>query len=222
MFDLEINGAPCRVLRDCAATMDVVHPSYVKPEHMNGKVAWIKQVVEEEESVCLPMAEICIRGPFGELRTEAAVSSNLPVSYPYLFSNRSEELLRERGLSLENCGYGVVQALTRAKARELATQLCYDESKVTPTVHSEGENVGNSGDAEPAVSDHEVVSGGRDSSNPPTVAGAGNEDADEEGITVALVEEVANENSDICTDLSGFEGRHFCRQLTRASVSSLS
>ncbi|XP_064469992.1 uncharacterized protein LOC135384733 [Ornithodoros turicata] len=76
LFELEVNDKPCRALRDSAATMDIVHPSYINREHLTGDVAWIKQVVEEE-SVCLPVAAVTINGPFGEIRTEAAVSDNL-------------------------------------------------------------------------------------------------------------------------------------------------
>ncbi|KAG0428376.1 hypothetical protein HPB47_024639 [Ixodes persulcatus] len=62
-------------------------------------------------------------GPFGVLETEAAVSSSLPLPYPYLFSNKSEQLLLERGLSFS---HETVLALTRSKARALAGQLQYD------------------------------------------------------------------------------------------------
>ncbi|XP_040360535.1 uncharacterized protein LOC121048362 [Ixodes scapularis] len=99
--------------------MDVVHPSYVTASDFTGEVAWIKQVLEEH-SVCLPMARVKITGPFGELETEAAVSQTVPSEYPYLFSNRSDFLLRERGQQL---GEGLVQALTRSKSRQLAPLL---------------------------------------------------------------------------------------------------
>ncbi|XP_077553545.1 uncharacterized protein LOC144168428 [Haemaphysalis longicornis] len=111
--ELAVNGKPCRVLRDSAATMDVVHPSYVEPHQFTGDCAWIKQAVEAQ-SVCLPIARITIDGPFGELETEAAVSPSLPAQYPYLFSNRSDQLLRERGLVF---GEGIVFALTRSKVQ---------------------------------------------------------------------------------------------------------
>lgn len=51
MHDLEVNGKPCRVLRDSAATMDVVHSSYVEPQMLTGECAWIKQAVVEQ---CMP------------------------------------------------------------------------------------------------------------------------------------------------------------------------
>lgn len=128
LHDLKVNGKPCRVLRDSAATTDVVHPSYVAAEDFTGEVTWIKQVLEEH-SVCLPMAKVTISGPFGELVTEAAVSKMVPVEYPYLFSNRSDRLLRERG---QKFGEGTVQALTRSKTRELAAQLSQNLGENTP------------------------------------------------------------------------------------------
>lgn len=120
---LTVNGKECKVLRDSAATMDVIHPSYVGSSDLTGDCAWIKQVAEEN-SVCLPIAKVSIEGPFGVLETEAAVSPNLPLHYPYLFSNKSDQMLRERGqcFSVE-----VVQALTRSKARKLASQMIYDQ-----------------------------------------------------------------------------------------------
>ncbi|XP_037559922.1 uncharacterized protein LOC119436950 [Dermacentor silvarum] len=97
--------------------MDIVHPSYVTVDDFTGEVAWIKQVAEKH-SVCLPMAKVKISGPFGELVTETAVSKFLSLQYPYIFSNRSDQLLREKGLKL---GEGVVQALTRSQARQIAS-----------------------------------------------------------------------------------------------------
>ncbi|KAK8769473.1 hypothetical protein V5799_014060 [Amblyomma americanum] len=118
MRDFLVNGKECRVLRDSAATMDVVHPSYVEPDMFTGECAWIKQAVEAH-SVCLPVAKVVIEGPFGAIETEAAVSSMLPPQYPYLFSNRSDHLLREKGLLF---GEASVQALTRSRVRELAAK----------------------------------------------------------------------------------------------------
>lgn len=122
LFDMTVNGKSCRVLRDSGATIDLIHPSYVTETHYNGKCSWIKSVLDEG-SVCLPVADVLISGPFGEVRTEAAVSDKLPPQYPYLFSNRTDRILKEQGKSL---GEGLVQALTRAKAREISTRLSYD------------------------------------------------------------------------------------------------
>ncbi|XP_077560823.1 uncharacterized protein LOC144175647 [Haemaphysalis longicornis] len=123
--ELAVNGKPCRVLRDSAATMDVVHPSYVEPHQFTGDCAWIKQAVEAQ-GVCLPIARITIDGPFGKLETEAAVSPSLPAQYTYLFSNSTDQLLRERGLVF---GEGIVFALTRSKARELGAKVAVESMK---------------------------------------------------------------------------------------------
>ncbi|KAM7312747.1 uncharacterized protein ISCGN_009652 [Ixodes scapularis] len=125
LHELQVNGKPCRVLRDSAATMDVVHPSYVTTSDFTGKVVWIKQLLEKH-SVCLPMARVRITGPFGELVTEAAVSQTVPLEYPYLFSNRSDFLLRERGQQL---GGGLVQSCTRSKSRQFAPLLTSDPER---------------------------------------------------------------------------------------------
>ncbi|KAH6946542.1 hypothetical protein HPB50_013894 [Hyalomma asiaticum] len=98
--------------------MDIVHPDYVEATHLTGECAWIRQVAEKN-SICLPIAKVTIEGPFGVLETEAAVYPNLPKQYPYLFSNKSDMLLKKRGLSF---GEFIVQAITRSKARELAAE----------------------------------------------------------------------------------------------------
>ncbi|XP_075547607.1 uncharacterized protein LOC142582079 [Dermacentor variabilis] len=131
LHDLQVNGKPSRVLRDSAATMDIVHPSYVTVDDFTGEVAWIKQVVEEH-SVYLPMAKVKISGPFGVLETEAAVSKFLSLQYPYIFSNRSNQLLRDKGLKL---GEGIVQALTRGQARKIASLLA--ENAQAPPAETE-------------------------------------------------------------------------------------
>lgn len=40
--EVTVNGQKCRVLRDSAATMDVVHPSYVRAEDYVSGCAWIR------------------------------------------------------------------------------------------------------------------------------------------------------------------------------------
>lgn len=124
LFDMTVNGKACRVLRDSGATIDLVHPTYVTEANYNGKCSWIKSVLDKG-SVCLPVADVLVSGPFGEVRTEAAVSDKLPPQYRYLFSNRTEKILREQGKSL---GEGLVQAVIRAKAHEVSTRLAYDDS----------------------------------------------------------------------------------------------
>ncbi|XP_050046446.2 uncharacterized protein [Dermacentor andersoni] len=113
--------------------MDIVHPSYMTVTDFTGEVAWVTQVVQEH-SVCLPMAKAKISGPFGELVTEAAVSKFLSLQYPYIFSNHSNQLLREKGLKLGDC---VVQALTRGQARQSAS-LSAENAEAAPAEAEKG------------------------------------------------------------------------------------
>lgn len=95
--EMLVNGRS-RVLCDSAATMDVAHPSCVSPRDFTGECARIRQVAEEQ-SVCLPTARVVLESPLGQLYTKAAVSEHLPEHFPYLISNNSAELLKERGQS---------------------------------------------------------------------------------------------------------------------------
>ncbi|XP_075737509.1 uncharacterized protein LOC142777099 [Rhipicephalus microplus] len=118
--EIRVNEKTCRALRDSAATMDVVHPSLVSPDDFTGECAWIRQVAEEQ-SVRLPIATVVIEGPFGKLCTEAAVSAALNGRFSYLFSNNSEQLLKEQGKSFfPNLA---CMAPTRSQARKLSRKL---------------------------------------------------------------------------------------------------
>lgn len=146
VHDMRVNGSPCRVLRDSAATIDVMHPSLVKPGDYTGECAWIKQAVEDQK-VCLPIARVSIEGPFGNLETEAAVSRNLPLSCPYLFSNKSDQILRKKGLVFSE---RAVQALTRAKARQIAAEVVSrGEDEFSPSSRSTSDGPSSPENAEP-------------------------------------------------------------------------
>ncbi|XP_075721966.1 uncharacterized protein LOC142765213 [Rhipicephalus microplus] len=118
--EIRVNEKTCRALRDSAATMDVVHPSLVSPDDFTGECAWIRQVAEEQ-SVRLPIATVVIEGPFGKLCTEAAVSAALNGRFSYLFSNNSEQLLKEQGKSFFPSL--ACMAPTRSQARKLSRKL---------------------------------------------------------------------------------------------------
>ncbi|KAH6931538.1 hypothetical protein HPB50_025141 [Hyalomma asiaticum] len=77
------------------------------------------------------MARVEVEGPFGTLKTVAAVSKGLPEEYPYLFSNKSESLLNEQGKSFADVEAQVL-ALTRSKARQLSAQLRYADKEEEP------------------------------------------------------------------------------------------
>ncbi|KAG0425705.1 hypothetical protein HPB47_027134 [Ixodes persulcatus] len=93
LSDLTVHVKACGVLRDSAATMNMMNATYVDPI-----------AVVEEHSVCLPVARVCIEGPFGAFHTEAAVYGSLTLHF----------------------SVGSVPALTRSKARDLATKLQYE------------------------------------------------------------------------------------------------
>ncbi|XP_075724815.1 uncharacterized protein LOC142767286 [Rhipicephalus microplus] len=123
--EIKVNKKTCRALRDSAATMDVVHPSLVSPDDFTGECAWIRQVAEEQ-SVRLPIATVVIEGPFGKLCTEAAVSAALNDRFSYLFSNNSEQLLKEQGKSFfPNLA---CMALTRSQTRKPDLVQCSELS----------------------------------------------------------------------------------------------
>ncbi|XP_071057611.1 uncharacterized protein [Onthophagus taurus] len=109
----EINGKEVNILRDSAASYDVVHKNIVKTEHYSGKYVHVRGVLNEE-SVALQVAVVKLNLPeIGELETEAAVTSNLPNGYSYLLSNRTWEMFSNVD-NVQN-----VFALTRSKSKKL-------------------------------------------------------------------------------------------------------
>ncbi|XP_064482847.1 uncharacterized protein LOC135395680 [Ornithodoros turicata] len=135
LYELKVNGRPCTVLRDSGASLDLVHPSFVSSENYLSKCVWIRQVMEEQ-TVCLPVAEVMLEVPFGELRTEAAVSDKLPKKYLYLLSNRTAHLMRKAGMNLEP---ETICALTRAKARELRELKAAEEAEEQKGMNDQGD-----------------------------------------------------------------------------------
>lgn len=92
----------------------MVYPSYLMPHQLTGHSVWIKEAIEVGNA-CLLIAGMSIRGSFGELNTQAAVSPWLLPQYPYLFSNRSNMLLLKKPLIFEE---SPVSALLGADVRE--------------------------------------------------------------------------------------------------------
>lgn len=117
-----MNGRGGRELRNSAATRDVSHPWYVSPEDYRGDRARIKQVVKEH-SVCLPPARVVSDSYFGTLKTEAAVSKHLSQHYPHLLSNKSKELLRQKG---ERFSEETMMTLTLSMTRALETRVGFN------------------------------------------------------------------------------------------------
>lgn len=68
--DMIVKDQECKVLRDSAAAVDVVHPKYISSSEYLSDFSWIRQAVNVC-IVCLPMAKVRIEGPFGFHETEA-------------------------------------------------------------------------------------------------------------------------------------------------------
>lgn len=60
--DRAVNGMSCEVIRDSAATIDIFHDAFLKPEDFTGICAWIRQG-DEENNVCLRTVTLKIEGP---------------------------------------------------------------------------------------------------------------------------------------------------------------
>lgn len=114
-YDMAVNGLSCKVLRDTGATFDVVHPSYVQPEHFTGACVWVRQALEPD-TMCLPVAKVEMEGAFGKFCTEAAVSDKLPPKIPYIFSNKSMQELQNAGMDLD---VRPVMVVTRAQTKRM-------------------------------------------------------------------------------------------------------
>ncbi|KAK8780958.1 hypothetical protein V5799_017701 [Amblyomma americanum] len=117
MQEIKVNGKKCTTLQDSAPTMDVVHPSFVSSSDFMGECAWIRQVAEEES--VYRSRQLSLKESLGN--TESAVSAALPEHFPYLFSNSSEQLLKDPGKSF--FADVALTALTRSKARQLSKEL---------------------------------------------------------------------------------------------------
>lgn len=114
-YDMTVNGVSCKVLRDTGATFDVVHPSFVQPEHFTGGCVWVRQALEPDTK-CLPVAKVVLEGAFGKFQTEAAVSDKLPQKIPYIFSNKSMRELQNAGMELN---VQPVMVITRAHTKRM-------------------------------------------------------------------------------------------------------
>lgn len=116
----KINGISIKFLRDSEASYDMVHSNYIKPKDLTGKCINVRGVLSED-SVALPVAEILLDYPgVGIIKTEAAVCNTLPEEYPYLLSNRTWDMLKDKREA------ATVLALTRSKARKLMQQANLD------------------------------------------------------------------------------------------------
>ncbi|CAL1301521.1 unnamed protein product [Larinioides sclopetarius] len=90
----EVNGFPMPILRDTGSSIDVVCLKVVKPKMFTGEQVWVQQPLDDAP-VCLPLAEIELKGEFGHLITKAAVVNNNADKGRYLLGNRTAALLEK-------------------------------------------------------------------------------------------------------------------------------
>lgn len=84
MFDTGVNRNPCKLLSDRSANLDVGRALRIQASDYSSQSALIKQVLKAQ-TLCLSMPCAILTGKFGELITEATVSGNLSIQYPYRF-----------------------------------------------------------------------------------------------------------------------------------------
>ncbi|GBO00453.1 hypothetical protein AVEN_207834-1 [Araneus ventricosus] len=87
----EVNGFPMPILRDTRSSIDVVCLKVVKPEMFTGEHVWVQQPLDDTP-MCLPLAEVELKGEFGHLITKAAVVSNKADKGRYPLGNRTQLL----------------------------------------------------------------------------------------------------------------------------------
>ncbi|GBO03930.1 hypothetical protein AVEN_241651-1 [Araneus ventricosus] len=68
----EVNGFKMLILRDTGTTADIVPRNRMRPEMIIGEHIWVQQTFDEKP-ICLPLAEVELKGKFGQLKTKAAV-----------------------------------------------------------------------------------------------------------------------------------------------------
>ena len=90
-----VNGYGLNILRDTGASIDIVASTYVKPEMYTGEYVRVRTPLQEE-SVCLPVAEVDVVGDFGRVFSKAAVvRSSLDRGY-YLLGNKTAEIIERQ------------------------------------------------------------------------------------------------------------------------------
>ncbi|GBO03943.1 hypothetical protein AVEN_240120-1 [Araneus ventricosus] len=88
----EVNGFKMLILRDTGTTADIVPRNRIRPEMITGEHIWVQQTFDEKP-ICLPLAEVELKGKFGQLKTKAAVVE--ADKGKYLLRNHTAALLRK-------------------------------------------------------------------------------------------------------------------------------
>ncbi|GBM64320.1 hypothetical protein AVEN_25933-1 [Araneus ventricosus] len=61
-----------QILRDTGTTVDIESRNRIRPEMLTGEQIWVQQTFDEKP-ICLPLAEVELKGKFGQLKTKVAV-----------------------------------------------------------------------------------------------------------------------------------------------------
>ncbi|GBN12481.1 hypothetical protein AVEN_135988-1 [Araneus ventricosus] len=94
----EVNGFKMPILPDTGTTVDIVSRNRIRPEILTGEHIWVQQTFDEKP-ICLPLAEVELKGKFGQFKTKAAVVCSEADKVKYLLGNCTATLLgkdRER------------------------------------------------------------------------------------------------------------------------------
>lgn len=82
----------------------------------------------EKATLSLPVAKVALKGSFGEIETEAAVSDSVLPMCPYLLSNRTAKQLLKSGITLD---MNPVMIVTRSMAKKASSALMDTLPRVT-------------------------------------------------------------------------------------------
>ncbi|GBL84495.1 hypothetical protein AVEN_117239-1 [Araneus ventricosus] len=88
----EVNGFKMPILRDTETTVDIVSRNRIRPEMLTGEQIIVQQTFDEKP-IYLPLAEVELKGKFGQLKTKATVVCSEADKGKYLLGNRAAALL---------------------------------------------------------------------------------------------------------------------------------
>ncbi|GBM16790.1 hypothetical protein AVEN_9379-1 [Araneus ventricosus] len=81
------------ILRDMGTTVNIASRNGIRPEMLTGEQICVQQMLDKKP-ICLPLAEVELKGKFGQLKTKAAVVYSETDKGKYLLGNHTSALLR--------------------------------------------------------------------------------------------------------------------------------
>ncbi|GBN55193.1 hypothetical protein AVEN_130141-1 [Araneus ventricosus] len=90
----EVNGFKMPILRDTGTTIDIVPRNRIRPKMFTGEQIWVQQQLVEKH-IYFPLAEVELKGKFGQLKTKAAVVCSQADKGRRLLGNRTVTLLEK-------------------------------------------------------------------------------------------------------------------------------